>query len=114
MNFFAGIGCLILGAVVIDGTIYLIAAPEFSARFEDKIILVSESESDRLYQEPAMFHFAFPLATAMMRGAAGSPRDRARPVASGSSFPRAIEPVGNHEAFSVDYLHTSGASLWSS
>ena len=41
-----------------------------------------------------VFHFPFPTATAMMGRAAGVPHERAQPVAAGSSFLRAMEPVG--------------------
>jgi hypothetical protein len=43
----------------------------------------------------AMFHFRYPHAKGMMLIAARMPHDRAQPVATGSSFPRAVEPVGN-------------------
>jgi len=43
----------------------------------------------------AMFHFASPHASGMMAVAAVSPHDRAQPVATGLSFPRPMEPVGD-------------------
>ena len=48
---------------------------------------------------PAVFHFAFPTTMGMMRLAAETPYDCVLPVAIGSSFPRALEPVGHAKAF---------------
>ena len=57
--------------------------------------LSSACAAEMSTDHPAVYHLPFPTAAAMMRRAAGVPHERAQPVAIGSSFPRAMEPVGN-------------------